>query len=101
MRTLLFADLMAIDPNVKPNAGFFPFMGALRDAAGGILMVVIILSVILLIAAAITLAWAKGAGAGRMSDKSASILLWVLVGAAIAGSASGIIKWVTNIPLGF
>ncbi len=90
-----------IDPGVKVNWTFFPFMSTLKNATGGVLAVVLVLAVLAMIVSGLVLAWAKISGSGRVSDKGASVLLWVLVGAAIVASASPIIAWVTGIDTGF
>ncbi|WP_102508217.1 hypothetical protein [Sanguibacter massiliensis] len=90
-----------LDPGVKPNWTFFPFMGFLRNVGGGTITATLVVSVIVLVIAIGLLVIGKSSGSNKLSDKSASVLLWVIGGAALIGSASGLIAWGANLDLGF
>lgn len=88
-----------VDPNVKPNNDFFPFMGTLRDAAGGIMSVAIVISVILFVTAAVMLVISKISKSQSMAGVSTTVLIWVVAAAALIGGASGLISWATGLKL--
>lgn len=99
MSTLVTSLYAGIDPKVSPNDGFFPFMGTLRNAAGGVLSAVIVLSVIAFLIAVVMLVFGKASKSRSMSEQTTSALVWVVVGAALAGAASGLITWATGLKL--
>ncbi|NKX94258.1 hypothetical protein HF995_13430 [Sanguibacter hominis ATCC BAA-789] len=89
-----------IDPGVKVNWSFFPFMKTLKDAAGGLIAVGLVIGVIGIVIGAIMLMMAKSTKSTRMSDASATVLLWVIGTSAVIASASGLIMWGASQSLG-
>lgn len=85
-----------IDPGVKAN-GSAPWMGALRDVAGMIMVSAIVIAVIIVIIG-VVLAVAGKLGAMQTAQSAGwMILVWGLVGAAVIGGVSGLIMWATTI----
>lgn len=80
------------DPNVTPNNNA-PFLATLRDLAGSIVMACLILAVIAMVCGAAAFAIGKIGGNGRATEVGFTVCVWVLVAAAVIGSASGLIFW--------
>lgn len=91
--------LAAVDPGVKPNNNFFPFMDTLRDGAGGVISVVIVIAVIAFVVGCCMLMWAKVSKSNAAAQVSTSVLIWVTACAALAAGASGLIAWATGLKL--
>lgn len=87
-----------IDPSVEPVAGA-PWMSALRDIAGMLLLTMIVILVIILI---VGVALAVGGKLSSMSQAQSAgfmVIVWGLAGAAVLGSLSGLVYWATSIQL--
>lgn len=87
-----------IDPKVTPN-GNAPWMPALRDVAGMILVTCIVLLVIVLIVGVALAVSGKLTQMHQAQSAGWMIILWSLIGAAAMGSASGLVFWGTSITL--
>lgn len=87
-----------MNPGIEPNE-FFPFISVLRDMGGGFLTAVIIVCAIALVISAGILAYAKISKSNNISDFGLNMVIWILVAAMIAGSASGMIAFFANIRL--
>ena len=98
MGNLPSAVVLAIDPKVTPNDNL-PFISTVRDIVGGVLTLGVVVSVAALVVAAIILVWGKVSKSSMAAQVGTSVLLWVLVGASIIGSASGLIAWAADIKL--
>lgn len=81
-----------VNPNVKPNNNA-PFLSTLRDLAGSLVMGCLIVCVIAIVVGAAMFAIGKIGGNGRATDVGFMVCVWVLVAAAIIGSASGLVMW--------
>lgn len=90
--------LAKINPGVKPNSNA-PFIKTLQDIAGSIAMASAIIAVIALIVGAVLFVFGKIGGNGRAQDVGFMVVVWVLVGAAIIGSASGLVSWGSSLTL--
>lgn len=87
-----------IDPGVKANNNA-PWMTALRDIAGMVMVTAIVLAVIIVIIG-IVLAIAGKLGAMQSAQSAGwMILVWGLLGAAVIGGVSGLVMWATTINL--
>lgn len=87
-----------IDPGVKAN-NTAPWMTALRDVAGMVMVSAIVIAVIIVI---IGIVLAIAGKLGQMQSAQSAgwmILVWGLVGAAVIGSVSGFIMWGTTISI--
>lgn len=82
----------AIDPGVTANSNA-PFLAQLRSIAGIILVASIILVVIALIVGTVLLVFSKITHNSRGQEVGLPIVGWCLLGAAIIGSASGLVMW--------
>lgn len=93
--------VLAEDPGVGFDWAFFPFMGTLREAVGGVLAVTLVVSVALLVLGA--LVWAAGRlmGSQGMQRASAAGMLVVVVAAIVIGGANAIVGWGSNLDTGF
>lgn len=89
---------MEIDPKVRPNSDA-PFIATLQNLAGSIVTACIVIAVIALVVGAILFVVGKIGGAGRAQEVGFMVIIWVIVGAAIIGSASGLVKWGSGISL--
>lgn len=87
-----------INPDVRPNSNA-PFIATLRDIAGSIMLAAIIIAVIAMIVGAILFVFGKIGGNGRAQDVGFMVIIWVLVGAAVIGSASGLVAWGSGLSL--
>lgn len=92
--------LPAVDPGVTPNENF-PIIRVLRDLAGSFVTIMIVICVVALVAGTGLLIFAKATGSSRVSDRTSGAVVWVLVGAMVIGSASGLIAWFSALPIGF
>lgn len=86
------------DPAVTAN-GNAPWMGTLRDIAGFVMATCIVILVMLLIVGAVLLVMGKLSHHGGAQGVGVTVLIWALVGAAIIGSASGLVFWFTSLSL--
>ena len=87
-----------IDPGVKANANA-PWLPAVRDIAGMLLMTMIVVLVIVLIVGVVLAIGGKLASMSAAQSTGFMILVWGLIGAAALGSLSGIVFWATSIQL--
>lgn len=87
-----------IDPGVKPNNNA-PWMTALRDIAGMVMVTAIVIAVIIVIIG-VVLAVAGKLGAMQSAQSAGwMILVWGLLSAAVIGGVSGLIMWATTLNL--
>lgn len=87
-----------IDPQVTANNNA-PWMSALRDIAGMVMVSAIVLAVIIIIIG-VVLAIAGKLGSMQSAQSAGwMILVWGLVGAAVIGGVSGLVMWATTINL--
>lgn len=87
-----------INPGVTPNSDA-PFIPTLQNLAGSIMMACIVIAVIALIIGAVLFIMGKIGGNGRAQDVGFMVMVWVLVGAAVIGSASGLVAWGSGLQL--
>ncbi|MHA7170040.1 hypothetical protein ACX801_17995 [Arthrobacter bambusae] len=93
-----FVPVEQIDPGVKPNSTA-PWMPALRDVAGMVMVTAIVIAVIIIIIG-VVLAIAGKLGAMQTAQSAGwMILVWGLIGAAVIGGVSGLVLWATTIQL--
>jgi hypothetical protein len=85
----------AIDPKVTANDKA-PWMGVLRDIAGGVLTTCIVLIVIILVIGVSMAVGGKLAGMASAQSTGFMILVWGFVGAAVIGSIGGLVLWATT-----
>lgn len=90
-----------VDPGVKTNWSFFPFMQALKDGVGGVIAIALVLSVLAFVGSLVMLALSKSMKAQGMSTISTTALLWSLVCAVGVASGSGAVAWAAGIDIGF
>ncbi len=84
-------------PDIPINWNYFPFMPQIQNAAGGVLAVVLVICVIALAIGGLVLAISKLSGSNGMSEKTVSILLWILGVAAVVGAAVGLVGWASGL----
>ena len=89
------------DPGVGFDWDFFPFIGALRDAAGGVLATSLIVCVVIMALAAV--AWGAGKLSGSRGVQSVgfSVFLIAAVATVGVGAANGIAAWGSGVNTGF
>ncbi|WP_157085745.1 hypothetical protein [Devriesea agamarum] len=95
----MFEILLAVDPGVKIDSGFWPFTKIFQQSVGGLLFILIIASVATFAISGVMLAVAKLSNSQKVANVSTTILGWTLLGAAVVGSASGLVAWASGLKL--
>lgn len=97
---LVLASVMAggIDPGVVPRMDA-PWMPVLRDVAGWVLGTALVLFAIAAVLGIIVWVIGKATGSSRGQEVTLSIVLWVMLAAAITAGVSGLIGWATGLSL--
>ena len=87
-----------INPGVTPNSDA-PFIATLQNLAGSIMMACIVIAVIALVVATVFFIMGKIGGNSRAQEVGFMAMVWVIAGAAIIGSASGLVAWGSGLQL--
>lgn len=87
-----------IDPGVTANSNA-PWLPALRDVAGMVMVTGLVIAVIILIIGVVLAIGGKLGGMQSAQSTGWMILVWGLIGAAAIGSISGLVFWATSIQL--
>lgn len=104
MNTLLHHAAMsplATNPNVTPNWTFFPFMGWLQNAVGGVIATVLVILIVVAVVGALVWAISKMGGAQRAQGVSGIVTVVAFAAAVLVGSAAAIVTWSSGQNLGF
>ena len=95
---LTVVPMQQIDPQVVANSNA-PWLPAVRNIAGMLLMTMIVVVVIVLIIGLILAVGGKLASMSSAQSTGFMILVWGLIVAAALGSISGLVYWATSISL--
>lgn len=90
-----------VDPGVRPNWTFFPFITWLQSAVGGVVATILVILVAVAVIGAVVWAGSKLSGAQRMQGVSGTVALYAFAAAVVVGSASAIVRWAAGQNLGF
>lgn len=95
---LMLGAVLAVDPGVSPRMDA-PWMPVLRDIAGWVLGTALVLFAIAAVIGIVAWVIGKATGSSRGQEVTLSIVIWVMIAAALTAGVSGLIAWATGLEL--